>query len=44
MIPQTSPERPRRHRRSRIEINPAVYTTNSFCDSHEISRTTLYRL
>ena len=33
----------RRARRVRTDVEPAVYTTNSFCDSHEISRTQLYK-
>jgi hypothetical protein len=34
----------RRLRRARADVDPAVYNVARFCDSHEISRTHLYRL
>jgi hypothetical protein len=39
---EASPERKPRQRRIRTGVEPKAYGTNSFCDSHEISRTKLY--
>jgi hypothetical protein len=34
----------RRMRRLRVDVEPAAYDVRRFCDSHNVSRTQLYRL
>jgi benzoyl-CoA reductase/2-hydroxyglutaryl-CoA dehydratase subunit BcrC/BadD/HgdB len=41
--PNLEREIKRRFRRVRADVELAVYSTNTFCDAHEISRTQLYK-
>jgi hypothetical protein len=43
-VETTRPARVPRQRRTRADVEPAVYSVRTFCDSHEISRSFLYKL
>src|ERR1700726_3901935 len=39
-----SPARQGRQRRSRVDVATAAYSIRKFCDSHDVSRSALYKL
>jgi hypothetical protein len=40
----TPADKPPRQRRARVDVEAAVYDIARFCDSHNVSRTKLYKL